>query len=175
MEPVVMYSGGKESLLTLKHAVEQGYDPTIIHFKTKKISNYYEKIIKRNAMRVHRTPYYYVIKPDTVDYNAFTSYETGHYGISMDDEGENSFFPRDYGEPIYIGYWKRDNKSMKHAIGFLELYHKDSYRFPLKDMKFNEIIEEWGRFPSEIKHDTISSTLVNFKTWGGRFVGSNES
>lgn len=174
MEPVLLYSGGKDSLLCLKHLVDEGHDPTILHFQTKKISDYYERLIRRNAMRIHRTPYYYVIKTETENYNAAYSYETGLYSVYLDEEEENSIYPHEYGDPVYIGLVASDNKSMKEGIRFLQIYRPERYRFPLGDSKFSKIIENWEELPIEIRRDTISSTVMNFEEWGGKFVGTNE-
>ena len=175
-DPVVLFSGGKDSILTLKHVVEQGHDPTILHFQTKKISDYYAKLIKRNAMRIHRTPYYYTIKTDTKNYVACNGTSAGSYFVCLDNEEDGELlYPRDYGCPIYIEYFKQDNKNMREGIEFMELYRPDLYRFPLKDLTQNQIIKEWQKLPLDIKRDTISSTLGWFKEFGGKTVGFKEN
>ena len=174
MEPVLLYSGGKDSLMTLKHLVDSGYDPTILHFHTKKISDYYERLIKKNAMRIHRTPYYYVIKTDTENYNASTEPKTGLYVVSINENQESDVYPHEYGEPVYFGYSCTDHKSIQKAIKFLHYHRPERYKFPFKDMEEDKIIEKWEELPLKIRQDTISSTIMNFEEWGGKVVGKEE-
>jgi len=168
--PVVLLSGGKDSIMTLKHLVDEGHDPTILHFHTKKISDYYERLIKRNAMRIHRTPYYYVIKTETKNYDAFMDLETGLYGVYLDEEEKNRVYPHEYGNPVYLGYFTRDCESMKQGIKFFQLYRPEKYKFPLRDLRESEIIESWQKLSPKIRRDTVSSTLMNFREYGGRIV-----
>lgn len=150
-----MYSGGRESVLLLHQLVKEGHDPTIIHVRHGRMTDYYERMVKRNAMRIHKTDAYYVFETDSYTYDAQFTHD-GVFSVKLSDDEE--LYPHEFGNPVYIGYWKRDNPSQKTLIEHFKDYRVEKYKFPLADYRYHQIEKLWKKLPVEVQKNTVSST-----------------
>ncbi len=170
MRDIVLYSGGKESLLTLKDSVDHGEDPTIIHIRTTKLSGLHEKRVKANAMKLHRTDAYYTYTTETDSYYAYWipyTIEYGYFHIGEPGKWAGDTTRLDALGKLHIGYWRRDTPSIKEFIHNIEQHphgeHK--YHLPLKNMTQRQILTQWKQLPQPIRENTYSSTITNFRQW----------
>jgi len=156
--PVLLYSGGRESIILLHQMVKEGLKPTIFHIHHTRMSNYYERIVRRNAMRIQKTEAYYVWKTDNYRYRA--GWRDHHYFIYLDNNKE--LYPIHYGSPVYIGYWKEDNHSQKYCVEDLQFWNEDKYKFPLADFSWDDIQELWKELPQDVRDNTVSSSMIGW-------------
>ena len=162
MRDIILYSGGKESLLTLKDSVDHGEDPTILHFKTLKLSNLSEKRVKENARRIYRTDAYYTYETQTQNYIASYTH-LGDYWVKL-TKGDDAEYKRlDTLGRLHIGYWKLDNPTMKEGVETLGEVYPNKYEFPLADHTENQILKEWKKLPDKVRQNTYTSTLLYWR------------
>jgi len=177
---ILLYSGGVDSVLCLKKVVEQGIIPFIFHFRTKKLTNKHEKMIRKTARLLSPKSPYYVFYTNTYSYEAWHEWgDLSRYEIRRNDGKKSVYFnPIKHGDYVIIGYMRHvysynNNRREFNCTGkkFIDFSKKfnPSFIFPLADYHRWEADEEFKTLPLNIRMNTVSSTR-DYDYGGGVFV-----
>lgn len=177
---LLMYSGGVDSLLCLKQLYEEGIAPIIVHVKTKKLTSYLERKIKRNAKNISPKSPYYVYNAYTKNYFAFYAPTKclihGHpmvYYVTL--IGRHVLIPQQMANKIVLGYSKKDGigDSVSRFLKACKQYKINDFILPLAEKLHEDCMNEWLKFSEQIRKNTVSST----RNWdyGGIYVEGLET
>ena len=176
---ILLYSGGVDSVLCLWKLVKNGIIPHILHFRTQKLSDEHEKMIKKTAKSISPNSPYHIIETKTVDYQAVGAEEPYAYEVLIDDNDDfsKSVFPAMLGDIIVIGYHKGDECPTQIVfINYCEK-HKTPYVFPLANLTRKQIYDAFMQLPEKIRKNTVSTTrcydgLVFVKSLEKKSIGT---
>jgi len=143
-----------DSTVCLKKLVDQGLTPNILHFRTKKLTKDHEKKILKVARALSPKSKIIVYPLESMNYVGVLDSE--RYWVE-DKTGKRNIYPDVYGSPVVIGYCKDANDSQDIVFRWLGKY-QDKYQFPLKNMTFKEVDEEYFKLPKVIRNLVVSST-----------------
>lgn len=180
---ILLYSGGVDSVLCLKKIIERGITPFLFHFRTKKLTDRHERMIKRSARLLSPESPLYVFKTETDDYEATHDWgDLSNYEIYMRKGKKCEYFvPLDYGDFVIIGYMRQvysiglgiDSRREFDCVArkFIDFAKKFNtpFIFPLADYHRWEVDEEFKALPLNIRENTVSSTR-DYDFGGGVFV-----
>jgi hypothetical protein len=170
---VLLYSGGVDSIMCLKHLVDKGITPFLFHFKVKKFKLKHEKMIRKSAKLLSPNSPFYVFETETEGFVATYGMRKrkAYYVIHIQKEKE--FNPFECADKIVVGYHRYRGRHHKHGFQifpegqkeFIEWAkcHKLRLMFPLEDYTPAKIEKEFRKLPLIIRRLAISTTRGYFK------------
>lgn len=179
---LLLYSGGVDSVLCLKLLRDCKITPTLLHFRTTKLTDEHEAMIMRNVERLSPDSPILVTKTKTVDYiicqNNTTKDLDEMYGVHM-LEDKTYFYPAKLADFIYVGYYRindlpsgiEPDLTPKDFDEVIDIFHANpKFRFPLEFFTRLQIDKLFLKLPKEVRADTISSTRGSAEKLGAKVV-----
>ena len=177
---ILLYSGGVDSVVCLKILVDHGIVPKLLHFRTTKLTDEHEKMIKETSRTLSPKSVLMIVETETKDYEA--SWNDDWYAIKIKDD--EMFYPEQFAEVIFIGYFRDsgilDTDSSVKKLGrvpygqtsFINraLKKAQKFRFPLEYMTCKEIDALWKKLPENVRKNTLTSTRGWAKKLGCQLV-----